>query len=226
MNYEAVLLAAGNGKRMGAGKNKVLLKLGEKAVIQYSIDFFVNDEKCQHLIIVCSENEKEIISTFLPKEKKISLVIGGKERQDSVWAGLTYLSGESKNVLIHDGARPFVTQPMIDNLLETLSQSPAAIVGVPVIDTIKKVIDGVIIKTIPRNTLWRAQTPQAFHQDVLVTVHQKALEESFLGTDDVSLVERFLPEIHGKMIMGSYANIKLTTPEDLIEAQAILENEK
>ncbi|MDR0922274.1 MAG: 2-C-methyl-D-erythritol 4-phosphate cytidylyltransferase [Lactobacillales bacterium] len=223
MNYEVILLAAGLGKRMKVGKNKVLLEIGGKPVLQYSIDLFLADKECVQLILVVKEEEKATIQKFLPKtDKKITLVTGGSERQYSVANGVASMLNAENIVLVHDGARPFLTSEGIQALQSALKESQVALLGVPVKDTIKKVRQGVVTATVPREILWQAQTPQAFHGETLKEVHTLAQAQGFLGTDDVSLVEEFLPEIPIQMVMGSYENIKLTTPEDLYLGEAII----
>lgn len=223
MNYEAILLAAGAGKRMKAVKNKVLLELLDKPVLSYSIERFLNDDQCKHLILAVKEDEVAFIKSLIPPSKKeVSVVVGGSERQYSVYYALKKLKGEEA-VLVHDGARPFVTEELISDLLVHLENCDAALLGTPVKDTIKVVENGLVEKTIPRETLWQAQTPQAFHQEIFQVAHKRAKDKKFLGTDDTSLLEEFFPQARIEMVMGSYENIKLTTPDDLDKGTLILE---
>ena len=235
MDYEAVLLGAGQGVRMNAPINKVLLEIGSKVLLQYSVEYFLSDERCQGLtIVLASKKEEEFfyekIVPNLPQtircfyeKKSVTVCIGGKERQDSAAIGIENSCGKTKQILLHDGARPFINKELVDRVLEKLADFPAVVPGVPATDTIKKVIDGKIIKTIPRQTLWQTQTPQAFHRDTLVEAYKKAQEDNYYGTDDSSLVERYLPHIDCQMIMGDYDNIKMTVAQDLAKAKAILQ---
>ena len=146
--------------------------------------------------------------------------LGGALRSDSVKCGLKALSSDTKLVLVHDAARPFIDSSVIDRLLASLKKNKSAIVGVPVKFTVKKVDrKSLKIKETPaRDLLWEAQTPQGFHKDVLVKAHAKKSKEE--ATDDAMLVERIGGKV--KMVMGNYRNIKITTPEDIILAQQLI----
>lgn len=148
---------------------------------------------------------------------------GGDERQHSVYKGLKAVKQE-KIVLVHDGARPFIKHEQIDELIAEAEQTGAAILAVPVKDTIKRVQDLQVSETIERSSLWAVQTPQAFRLSLLMKAHAEAERKGFLGTDDASLVE----QMEGgsvRVVEGSYTNIKLTTPDDLTSAEAIMESE-
>ncbi|AOA03354.1 2-C-methyl-D-erythritol 4-phosphate cytidylyltransferase [Carnobacterium maltaromaticum LMA28] len=225
VGYELVLLAAGQGRRMKASKNKILLHLLGKPVIEYALTTFVNDADCQHIVLVVEKKEKELIEAVLAQNEfaakvPITVVIGGKERQDSVYNGLQYLKKQTGVVLIHDGARPFLEANLIKKLYQKAQRTNATIVGVPVKDTIKKVVEGKVDQTIPREELWQIQTPQAFQISFIQEVHERARQEGFFGTDDASLVEHYGYAV--EVTEGSYMNIKLTTPDDLVIGEAIL----
>lgn len=153
---------------------------------------------------------------------KLSAVIeGGARRQDSVHAALRIVKPETDFVLVHDGARPFVTQPMIRAVIEAARVSGAAVVAVPVKDTIKQAGEGgTVTRTIPREQLWAAQTPQAFAFEVLYAAYAQAEAEGFVGTDDAMLVER-AGSAQVRIVEGSHENVKITTPEDLFIAERI-----
>jgi 2-C-methyl-D-erythritol 4-phosphate cytidylyltransferase len=157
-----------------------------------------------------------------PFKKVRALVAGGKLRSDSVKCGLEALSPDTDIVLVHDAARPFIDTAMIGRLLASLKKNKAAIAGVPVKFTVKRVdsksLD--IQATLSRDLLWEAQTPQGFHKDVLAKAHAQNFKEE--ATDDAVLVERMGSRV--KMVMGSYRNIKVTTPEDIILARQLLED--
>lgn len=230
MHYELILLAAGQGKRMQASKNKILLSLMGKPVIAYAIDVFLADPACQHIILVIQKDEEDAMQRLLKKNfkrpsKKISIVIGGDERQDSVYNGLLAVSKKDGFVFVHDGARPFVTRSLLKQLYRSVTEQKAAILGVPVKDTIKKVIDGKVEHTVPRECLWQIQTPQAFVAEELIRVHERAREEQYFGTDDASLMEKY-GERTIQIVLGSYENIKLTTPDDMIIGEAIAKQRK
>ncbi|MDR1606319.1 MAG: 2-C-methyl-D-erythritol 4-phosphate cytidylyltransferase [Streptococcaceae bacterium] len=216
--YTAVILAAGSGQRMAADRNKVFLALAGQAIFQYSLTLFLSDPDCQQVLLVGKAEEIAAFAPFL--SDRVQFVTGGAERQDSVRQALSQVSQAA--VMIHDGARPFVKR----SELEALKQHQNAILAAPVKETIKQVTDsGQIDQTVPRHNLWGAQTPQFFQTTLIRQVHQLARERAFLGTDDASLVEMF-SELPVAVVMGSYENIKITTPEDLIFAQAILAQRK
>ncbi|MDR2465115.1 MAG: 2-C-methyl-D-erythritol 4-phosphate cytidylyltransferase [Streptococcaceae bacterium] len=226
MDYEAIILLGGMGSRMRTDRNKVFLKIGERPILLHSILAFLQDENCVHLILVGRTGELEALSSLLPESRKdVTLTTGGKERQDSVYEGLLKVKDLSKKVFIHDGARPFLTETLLRSLKEFMKSERALLLGVPVKDTIKRVGAGENVQeTVERTNLWQAQTPQVFDGELILEAHQKAQKQNFQGTDDVSLVEKFCPGVKVKMVMGSYENIKVTTPEDLVIGEAIYKN--
>ena len=152
--------------------------------------------------------------------KKIHLVAGGIERQDSVYRGIQAVSGQRcEVVVIHDAVRPFVSSRMIEACVAEARVSGACIVGMPAMETAKLVNSGRIERTLDRNAIWMAQTPQAFDLNLIRTAHEKARSERFMGTDDAMLVERLGHKI--RIIAGSRLNMKITTPEDLALAEGI-----
>lgn len=228
-DYELILLAAGHGTRMGTSENKVLLPLLDEPLIVYSLRTFLNDNHCCHVIIVAKKDEILLLKKLIQKESTaiftpITFVEGGAERQDSVSCGLKKLKNTRGFVMVHDGARPFVELHSIKDLNEVVHQTKAAILGVLVKDTIKKVKNKIVIETLPRSALWQVQTPQAFSSQLIIEAHQKAKLEGFLGTDDASLVERLGKKV--ETVSGSYSNIKITTPDDMIIGEAILKQQQ
>lgn len=223
--YVSVIIAsAGMSNRMGSKMNKQFLAVGGKPILAHTIDKFENSRFIDEIIIVSKEEEieycrKEIVRKY--KFNKVTNIIrGGKERQESVYNGILALNGKTDIVLIHDGARPFVKKENIEDGIKGVMENGACVIGVPVKDTIKVVGDmNGIDHTPPRATLWAAQTPQCFHKDIIIKGYEKAIADGYLGTDDSSLVERLGLKV--KMIMGSYENIKITTPEDLILAESL-----
>ncbi|KAF0993505.1 2-C-methyl-D-erythritol 4-phosphate cytidylyltransferase [Geobacillus sp. TFV-3] len=222
MNYEAIVLAAGRGKRMNAGMNKQFLELGGEPLIVRTLNVFERDERCTRIVLVVNPAERSRFEQLLARfhiRKVAALTDGGEERQHSVYNGLQALAGE-EIILIHDGARPFVRVRHLHELADAAIQYGAAIPAVRVKDTIKKV-DGLFVEqTMDRSSLWAVQTPQAFRLSLIMEAHEAAKQAGYLGTDDASLVERIGKPV--KIIEGDYRNIKLTTPEDLLFAEAIL----
>ncbi|AEN92001.1 MULTISPECIES: 2-C-methyl-D-erythritol 4-phosphate cytidylyltransferase [Priestia] len=222
MKYEIIVLAAGQGKRMKAGRNKQFLTIQNVPLIIHTLQKFEQDPWCSGIVLVVNKKEVAIFEELLteyPIQKVQSLTVGGDERQHSVYNGLKNLK-QAQMVLIHDGARPFVQQNTIHELVEKAASDKAAVLAVPVKDTIKRVEQGTVIETVERSSLWAIQTPQAFLFDVVMDAHEKAKTNEYLGTDDASLVEKAGQKV--SIVEGNYDNIKLTTPEDLLYAEAIL----
>ncbi|MFL2100806.1 2-C-methyl-D-erythritol 4-phosphate cytidylyltransferase [Desemzia sp. FAM 23989] len=227
--YELILLAAGQGKRMKKDRNKVWLSLMGKPLIERALETFLKDPCCVHIIVTVNPDEVEMLEELIEAEfpntdKPISLVIGGSERQYSSYNGLQCLKDpENGYVMIHEAARPFLEQDFIDQLNEGMQQTGGAILAVPPKDTIKQVSNGIIEKTILRESVWQAQTPQAFRSSLVLEAHEKATSDNFFGTDDASVVERIFSQI--KIVPGNYYNIKMTTPEDWVTGEAILHHQ-
>lgn len=212
-----IIVAAGTGSRMKANINKQFIKLNDKEIITYTIEKFYNNKNINDIVIVIKEDEAE----FFKKEildkysfNNIKIAYGGKERQDSVYNGIKVLDKNCKYVLVHDGARPFVNEDIINRSLEEVQKYKSVVVGVPVKDTIKVVNNNnYIVDTPNRSTLWSVQTPQTFDYSVIKRAYEDAFDNNFYGTDDAMLVERIGYTV--KMIYGSYNNIKVTTTEDI-----------
>lgn len=219
-----VIVAAGTGSRMNMGINKQFIKLEGKEIIAYTIEKFYNNSNIEDIVVVVKEDESE----FFKKEildkynfKNVKIAYGGKERQDSVYNGLKLLDEKCDVVLIHDGARPFVSDKIIDKSIEEAKEHKAIVVGVPVKDTIKAIDnDKNIVDTPNRSVLWAVQTPQTFDYNILIDAYKDAFKNKFYGTDDAMLVERIGYKV--KMLEGSYNNIKITTQEDLNIGSQIL----
>jgi 2-C-methyl-D-erythritol 4-phosphate cytidylyltransferase len=211
---------------MGAGKNKLLLELNGLPVLIHTLRVFEQDEACSGIILAIHPQDEIEFQSLLTRynvSKVIHLIPGGKERQDSIYNALKSVETDGI-ILVHDAARPFIQKEHIHRLTEMAAETGAAILGVPAKDTIKKVQDGVVVETVERSSLWAVQTPQAFRILLLLEAYNKAEMDHFLGTDDASLVERLNYPV--AMVEGDYDNIKLTTPEDLYFAEAILEKRK
>ena len=224
INADVVILAAGSGKRMMADKNKILLNLGDRPIIAHTIARFYDHPMVRKIVLAIREEDRDQIDSIIATYgfNDIVKVVGGAERQDSIYNCMGVLSDDTHILLIHDGARPFVDEDIITrSILETI-ECGATCVGVPSKDTVKIVDqEGLVIDTPDRSQVWCAQTPQTFSFDLIREAHTRARQESFLGTDDASLVERYGHKV--KMIMGSYMNNKITTPEDIKQARYILD---
>jgi len=226
-----IIAAAGKGTRMNSDINKQYINICGVPVLARSIGVFQECKLINEIIVVVNKDDiifckKNIIDTY-EFTKVTQIVAGGDSRQKSVLNGLNAVNKDTEIVLIHDGARPFVKQEIIIDSITSAMNFGAACVAVPVKDTIKRSVgkDGqdFVTETIPRETLWLVQTPQAFRYSLIREAHIKAYEEGFEGTDDSILVERLGVPV--KIVMGRYDNIKITTWEDLIIGEAILSNE-
>ena len=225
MKIIGIIVAAGKGVRMGGTLGKQFLPLGGRSILEHTISGFNESELIDQMVIVLSANDidyfKSKILSKLTLLKKIQAVIGGEHRQDSVYNGLRQIRAKDGIVLIHDGVRPFARSEQIAATVEKARQTGASILSIPVADTLKRVAEnGRIQSTLERESVWMAQTPQVFRFPVIWQAHQAARKAGYIGTDDAELVERLgLPVA---VVPGSPYNIKITTPEDLALAKAIL----
>lgn len=229
MKTTAIVLAAGSGKRMNSKVHKQYLLLKGKPVLYYSLKAF-EDSQVEDIILVVGAGELEFCRKEIVEqhgiEKVRAIVEGGKERYHSVYEGLK-AAGKTDYVLIHDGARPFVTREIIERTIGAVCEHKACVVGMPVKDTIKIVDENTFAKETPnRSNVWQVQTPQAFSYDLIYDAYTKLLaEEDSTITDDAMVIER-MTNYKVKLIEGSYQNIKITTPEDLLVAEAYLSSYK
>ncbi len=218
---DVIIVAAGSGKRMNSDINKQFLKIDNKPVIAWTIEKFYNNKNIDNITIAIRKEDEKYIQDIISQYefKNINIVYGGKERQDSISNCLEKII-HTDYVLIHDGARPFIDDDTINRCIEETKIHQCCCVGVPSKDTIKIVDNSENISSTPdRKNLWCAQTPQAFHINIIKKAYKYAKETAFLATDDASLVENIGYKV--KMVMGNYNNIKITTPEDLIIAETI-----
>lgn len=214
----AIVVAAGKGSRMQADCPKQFIEVLGKPILYYTLKAFENSE-IDEVAVVVSEEYLEYIQREIVERyglKKVSKVIqGGNERYESVYNGLKLLS-ESDYILVHDGARPFIEVDMINRVIHEVEVSDAVIVGVKSKDTVKIVDDNGFVKTTPdRNYVWNIQTPQAFAYDLLKNAYDIIVKEKYSSITDDAMVVEYATKHPIKVIEGSYANIKITTPEDL-----------
>jgi 2-C-methyl-D-erythritol 4-phosphate cytidylyltransferase len=222
-----VIVAAGRGKRMKTSGNKLFLETGGLPVLARTLEVFENCSVADEIILVVNENDKAYCRDNIVDKhgyQKVKKIIhGGETRQESVFNGLMEVDAECRVIAVHDGARPFIKKEIISECIRTAYNYGAACVAVPVKDTVKIVNrEGMVVQTPDRSMLWSVQTPQAFKHEILLDAHKKAKESKFKGTDDAVLVERC--GYPWKIIPGSYENIKITTSEDLILAEAIIKH--
>ncbi|MCR8846683.1 2-C-methyl-D-erythritol 4-phosphate cytidylyltransferase [Paenibacillus sp. SC116] len=225
-SFGVVVVAAGKGTRMGTIESKQFLQLQDKPVVIHTLERFQQMPQCETVVLVTSSHDSERCQHWVEQYKlsKVKdIVSGGKERQHSVYAGLQAAKARGVQiVLIHDGVRPFVEEQHILACCQGAVEHRAAVLGVPVKDTIKQVdAAGVITATPDRSSLWAIQTPQAFRLEDVIRAHDEANAAKRLGTDDAVLVEQIGIPVH--IVEGSYTNVKLTTPEDLDWAEWWLE---
>lgn len=226
MHCTAIVLAAGQGKRMGTKVRKQYLLLGGRPVLYYSLKAFEDSPVIDEVFLVTGAGEEEycrenIVNLY--QFKKVTRIMqGGAERYDSVWNGLQELE-ENGYVFIHDGARPFVDSGMIERAYAEVQDHKACVVGMPVKDTIKVVDERGTVKTTPdRSKLWMVQTPQVFENHIVRGAYSMLMRESYINvTDDAMVVEQML-QYPIRLVYGSYENIKITTPDDLEMAEVFL----
>lgn len=223
--YTAVVLAAGAGKRMNTKVHKQYLEVAGKPLLYYTLKAF-EESRVDDIVLVTGAGEelycrREIVEKYGFHKIK-AVTAGGKERYHSVYQGLLAAEG-TDYVLIHDGARPLVEQEVIERCMESVEKYQACAVGMPVKDTIK-IVDGELFAkgTPDRSNLWQVQTPQTFSYALIREAYCKMLQqEDAVITDDAMVVER-MTSVPVKLIEGSYRNIKITTPEDLLLMEAYL----
>ncbi|MDD3382057.1 MAG: 2-C-methyl-D-erythritol 4-phosphate cytidylyltransferase [Bacilli bacterium] len=210
--FDVILLMAGASKRLNLGINKNLVEVLKKPIFMYSLETFLKVEGCNQIYVVCRDFEEEVVSKYLEGYSKVKVVIGGEERQDSLYNGLKCV--KSPYVLVHDAARPNITKELIKEIVNTIKEDVVASLAVKSKDTIKEVEDGYITKNLVRKKLWAMQTPQGGPTKIYKEAFEKAIEEKFNATDDTEILM-----VYGKgkviIVDASYNNYKITTQEDL-----------
>ncbi len=227
----AVITAAGKGTRLKGNINKQFMDIYGKPILAHTINAFQSSSKIKQIYVSVPKDylelcQKKIIDKYsFDKVKK--LVIGGGNRQESVYNALKEVPPATRVVSIHDGVRPLITSKEIDLLINTLLKENkkdrgvrGAIMAAPVMETVKVTDGNIISGTIPRETVWHAQTPQTFFYKDILEAHNKAIEDNFTGTDDASLLERMKLKI--SVVRGRHENIKITTPLDLFLAELVM----
>lgn len=225
-NVYVIIPAAGKGARMKSEVKKQFLKLRDKPVIRHTLDVFIENDIVKGIVVVSAEEDIDIYrKIFDDVQHDILIISGGKTRQQSVYNGLLALEQnfsleDNDIVTVHDGARPLVTQDVVKRTVNAAVVHGACIAAVNVKDTVKLIDGRYVADTLPREKLVAVQTPQAFKYEILKKAHENAVLNAFIGTDDASLVERSGYRVY--VTEGSYDNIKITTPEDMILADALM----
>lgn len=215
----ALIVAGGASKRFGQPKQFAYLK--GKPVLEWTLERFQGHAAVGQIVLVLpDESDRKHYATRY--DKILSVVRGGERRQDSVWQGFRLLDGKrTAMVLVHDGARPLVGADLISRVIVETERAGAAVPVIPVVDTLKETEEGRVVRTVDRARLVRAQTPQGFLYPVLKTALEAARADRFYGTDEAGLVERTGGTV--KAIEGELRNIKITTPIDILIAEALVD---
>lgn len=219
-------MAAGEGSRLRTRTSKTYVPIAGRTLLLRTLDQFCRSKKVNSLIIVIAKEDLQRCEALLCSDPQLRhrswvLQTGGASRQESVKRGLEKVSPDCDVVVIHDGARPFISPALIDRSVDEALARQAVVVGVPVRDTIKIVSETrQIVSTLARDSLWEIQTPQAFHRSLILEAHESAQRNHLRGTDDAKLVEELGKPVY--LIEGERTNIKITVPEDLLFAEALL----
>ncbi|MEW5977122.1 MAG: 2-C-methyl-D-erythritol 4-phosphate cytidylyltransferase [Acidobacteriota bacterium] len=216
MRAAAIIPAAGIGTRMRTSRPKQFLMLEEKPIIIHTLRKFCAHGQIQRVIVPIREADSAGLVVWLEREKldgRVTLVMGGEHRQDSVYNGFKEVPVETQVVIVHDAVRPFVDHASIQAVMEEAAKSGCAILAVPCVDTLKQIEMNQVVATLPRERIVLVQTPQAFQYALLKEGFERALADGFYGTDESILVERLGHPV--KVLRGQEHNIKITKPTDL-----------
>ena len=224
MRVVAIIPAAGEGQRMGGTVAKQFLSLQGIPVLAHTLGVFDMSPDVDGVVLVVAPRQRQALKDSVlgpyPCRKLLGVVDGGSERQDSVASGLDAVPGDSELVVVHDGVRPLVSVDLLGAVLKAANEHGAALAAIPAGDTVKRARGEVVVETLERETIWLAQTPQAFQASLLRSAYEKAFRDKIMVTDDAALVESLGVSVH--LVPGSPENIKVTTPTDLVVAEAIL----
>jgi 2-C-methyl-D-erythritol 4-phosphate cytidylyltransferase len=217
----AVIPAGGTGTRLGRRTPKQFLTIGGVPILAATVRHFTTHPGVSAVIVAAPpgllEHARRVLAPYRHRGR-LAVVAGGAERQESVSHALAAVGPTVDIVVVHDAVRPFISRPLIDAVVRAAIETGAAICAVPIADTVKRVRGEFVETTIDRSTLWAVQTPQAFRTHLLRAAHDQARRDGTLGTDDAMLVERLGHPV--RVVRGSEANVKITTPEDLRRARA------
>ena len=227
MSVSAVIVAAGSSTRMDNGVDKLSAVIEGRTLLAWTISRFEAVSAIDEIILVVRTDSLDYIRDEVVGNegfKKVKAIVpGGDERQNSTENGLNATSEDAQIVLIHDGARPLVRAEEIDSVIQSAMQNGAALLAVRCKETVKEVMDNKVAKTLPRDTIWLAQTPQGFRKDIILDALKSARDEDFIGTDEASLVERMGVDV--SIVEGRSDNLKVTFPEDVNHIQYYLKKE-
>ncbi len=228
----AIITAGGEGKRFGTGGEdklpKQFIPLSGKPIIVYSLESFESSELVSEIVVVVPEGWVEYTHNEIVNKYNISkvtkVIFGGNERQKSVEKGFKSITSNAEIVVVHDGVRPFATVDLIEEVIAAAQESGGAIAACPSVDTVKKSdSDDHNEDTLARETIWLAQTPQAFKYDIINRAYEKASDDDYLATDEAALVERVGDKV--RLVKSSKYNIKITNPEDIEAGEFILNSQ-
>lgn len=224
----AIIVAAGQGKRMNSRRSKQFLTVNNKPIIVYTIEAFIRHSQVSEVIVVVAQDEmgymkREILDSYFKQSAiEVKLIVGGKERYDSVFNALQEINPKTNKVLIHDGARPLITEAEITSIISGLDNFDACVLGVKAKDTYKMVDkDNMVVQTLNREYLYSIQTPQGFSKEIICNAYNNGMANPIGITDDAMMVEKIL-NIPIRVVEGEYTNIKITTPDDLLTMEKVL----
>lgn len=213
-----VVPAGGIGARLGSRTPKQFLALGREPILAATLRHFRRHPRVGAVVVAAPAAHVERTRRVLGRAgAPLTVVVGGPTRQESVWSALQAVPTSAAVIVVHDGVRPFLTRGLIDALIEAAERAGAAICGLPITETVKRVRDSFVEATLDRQGLWSVQTPQAFRAAILREAHDKARRDGFVGTDDAMLVERLGHPV--RMVPGLAENVKITTADDLRRAR-------
>ncbi|MDD5167358.1 MAG: 2-C-methyl-D-erythritol 4-phosphate cytidylyltransferase [Syntrophales bacterium] len=225
----AIIPAGGAGRRLKKNVSKQYVLLHGLPLLVHTLKRFQISDMIHEVFLVVPPDDVDVMWTSVIEKygltKIVKVLPGGKERQDSVRSGISAIENDIDIVIIHDAVRPFISQELIRQVVMEAAKSGAVVVAVPVKETVKLCKKGNMVASTPsRNQVWLAQTPQAFQREIIIRAYEAALKDGFYGTDDAGLVERIGLDV--KIIPGTYDNIKITTPDDLMLARVLIKKEE